>query len=349
MYPVGYAEGHANDPNRRSWRTDSARPLVWAAWYPAGKNSVPLERLVGLPGSELFTMGPVAENADLSSAQEKWPVVLMSHGTGGTAQGLGWLGRRLASNGFISIGISHHGNTAIEPYLPEGFLCWWERAADLTAILDVLDKGGPLSGRLDMANVFASGFSLGGYTVLLLAGAATSLPLFDAWLASQGIEGGGPREFPDLASHIPELSATSEQFRISQTQHSKSYRDSRIKAAMAFAPAPPVRALEPLSLANISIPISMMVGQSDREAPHRECALWLKENNAAFQVELLGENVGHYVFLCEATELGKSREPHLCKDAPGVSRRQIHDHAATVSEAHFRKWISPGQKGEAAS
>ena len=169
------------------------------------------------------------------------------------------------------------------------------------------------------------------------------MPLFDAWLASRGIDGGGPREFPDLASHIRELSATSEQFRVSQNQHSSSYRDSRIKALMVFAPAPPVRALEPQSLAIISIPTSIMVGQSDREAPHRECVLWLKENNSAFLVELLGENVGHYVFLCEATELGKSQEPLLCMDAPGVIRRAIHDHAATVSEAHFRKWISPGQ------
>jgi predicted dienelactone hydrolase len=288
-------------------------------------------------------MGPVAENAELSGDQVKWPVVLLSHGTGGTAQGLGWLGRRLASKGFICIGVSHHGNTAIEPYLAEGFLCFWERASDLTTILDLLNQNGLLAGRLDMANVFASGFSLGGCTVLHLVGAVTSLSLFENWLATQRMDGGGPREFPDLASHIPVLNATSKQFRVSQNRHSRSYRDSRIKAVLAFAPAPPVRGFEPQSLGEISVPVSIMVGQSDREAPHRECALWLTENNAAFQIELLEKNVGHYVFLCEATELGKSLEPLLCVDAPDVSRRAIHDRAAAVSEALFRERISQGQ------
>ena len=105
MHQVGYVEGRTSDPNRRSWRADTSRPLVWAAWYPANSKAVPVERLVGSPDHELFTMGPVAENAALSGAQVKWPVVLLSHGTGGTAQGLGWLGRRLASKGFICIGV----------------------------------------------------------------------------------------------------------------------------------------------------------------------------------------------------------------------------------------------------
>jgi hypothetical protein len=47
---------------------------------------------------------------------------ILSYGTGGSAEGMGWLGQRLACLGYICIGVNHHGNTAIEPYRAEG-LC----------------------------------------------------------------------------------------------------------------------------------------------------------------------------------------------------------------------------------
>lgn len=336
MFVAGYIEGIAVDPARPAWRSDSPRPLVWAAWYPAAHDETVVDKLIGPPGAELFRMGLVAENAAISSARSRWPVVLLSHGTGGSVQGLSWLGTQLATKGFISIGVSHHGNTVAEPYLPEGFLCWWERARDLTVILDLLADKGPFADRLDMSNVFASGFSLGGYTVLLLAGAITNLQRFEEWLIARGEVGGGPREFPDIAGHIPVLSARSEPFRRSMKRHSQSYLDPRVKAVMAFAPAPPVRSFERDSIARIRIPTSIIVGQNDMEAPHGECALWLKENNPSFQANLLGREVGHYVFLPEATNAGRDLESTICSDPVGVDRVAIHRSAAEAAERLFR-------------
>jgi predicted dienelactone hydrolase len=339
MFKAGYIEGFTTDPARPAWRSSAPRPLIWAAWYPAADDAAVADKVIGPPGAELFRMGRVAENAALSSVQNQWPVVLLSHGTGGTAQGLSWLGVHLAAKGFISIGISHHGNTAAEPYLPEGFLCWWERARDLTEILNLLGAHGPFADRLDLNAIFAAGFSLGGYTVLQLAGAVTSLKLFDEWLISIGEHGGGPREFPDLASHIPELRAKSAQYRQSVERHSDSYLDPRIKAVVALAPAPPVRSFKPESVSMIVVPTALIVGQNDLEAPHTLCALWLKENNPSFQVELLGRDVGHQVFLPEATETGKALEPDICCDPDGVDRGAIHGSVATMVEAKFRKAV----------
>ncbi|MDP1700372.1 MAG: hypothetical protein Q8L53_05330 [Aestuariivirga sp.] len=281
-------------------------------------------------------MGRVAENSALNSLQNQWPVVLLSHGTGGTAQGLCWLGTRLAAKGFISIGVSHHGNTAAEPYLPEGFLCWWERARDLTIILDLLATRGPFADRLDLDRVVAAGFSLGSYAVLQLAGAVSSRNLLDEWLATMGAHVGGPREFPDLATHIPELRVKSTQYRQSLERNSDSYLDPRIKAIVALAPAPPVRSFKPESVAKIAVPTTLIAGQNDVEAPHEQCALWLKENNPSFQVELLGREVGHYVFLPEATKAGKAWEPNICRDPDGVDRAAIHASVAAITETRFR-------------
>lgn len=66
------------------------------------------------------------------------------------------------------IGVDHHGNTALEPYRAESFLCWWERPRDLTLALDHLGETGPFARRLDLDHVGAAGFSLGGHTVWLV-------------------------------------------------------------------------------------------------------------------------------------------------------------------------------------
>ncbi len=342
MYAVGYMEGLTSDPERQSWTSDAPRPLAWTAWYPTPPGTQTKEKLLGPTGSEIFRIGVVAENAELSSDAEQWPVVLLSHGTGGSARDLGWLGGHLAAKGFICLGVSHHGNTAIEPYLPEGFLCWWERAHDLTVILDWFASQGPLANRVDLSHVFAAGFSLGGYTAFALAGAISNMDQFQDWLATKAGSYRGPREFPDLADYIPRLLAESTQFQDSFARHANSYLDRRIQAIATFAPAPTVRAFEPDSVEGIAIPVQITVGRDDQEAPHDECSLWLQQHNPNFDVKLLGSDVGHYVFLPEATEAGKKLEPSICIDPDGVERRAIHVNAAQATEQLFRGVIEKG-------
>ncbi len=195
-----------------------------------------------------------------------------------------------------------------------------------------------------MANIFASGFSLGGYTVLCLAGALTSLSKFQEWLETRSDGSRGPREFPDLEDHIPGLLENSAPFRTSQERHSNSFRDPRVKSVMALAPAPTVRGFLPKSVATIDIPVSLMVGQSDTEAPHDACAAWLVHQNPAFELTLLGSDVGHYVFLCEPTEIGKSTEPEICLDASGVERGAVHDQAAEIADGLFRSAMTSAER-----
>lgn len=327
MYSVGYTEGKELDDTRANWRENRPRPLVWAAWYPCDAEPEEMTEATTSTNTALFRMEAVAKNADLSNQKSKFPVVLLSHGTGGSAQSLCWLGTKLAAQGFICIAVSHHGNCSIEPYLPEGFVCWWERARDLSLILDKLSLKGPFADRLDLSDVTAAGFSLGGYTVLSLLGAITNYDLFKGWLASKHQKNTGPKEFPNLSQAIPGLMENSEKFRQSMERQGLSYQDHRIKAAVVFAPAPTVRAFEPSSLNSITIPVGIMVGQDDQEAPHQDCAVWLKEQCPDMSIELLGETVGHYVFLPEATELGLETEPDICCDPLEVSRRAIHNQA----------------------
>jgi predicted dienelactone hydrolase len=334
VFKIGCMRGLNVDLARSAWRSSEPRPLQWTAWYPT-ENEQTLS--ADEEPNSLFVSGLVARDAPLSSAEPLWPVVLLSHGTGGAAQGLSWIGEALAANGFIALAVSHHGNTAMEPYLPEGFLCWWERALDLTALLTILRTEGPFAGRLDEAKCGVLGFSLGGYTALQMAGAVTSLSQFEEWSTSVGLDAVNPREFPDLQNEVARLKSDSPQFGNSIARHSAAYRDERIKAVVALAPAPPVRAFLSDSLGHIDVSTLIIVGQKDAEAPHDVCALWLKEQNPNFEVHLLGDKVGHGVFFPEATAFGKSVAPEICCDLDGVDRMEIHRQTAMEIVRHFRE------------
>jgi predicted dienelactone hydrolase len=240
---IGYLRGQAADLSRENWAGTGPRPLGWTAWYPTEAEQPEEEVFLGREGAAWMTMGKVVTQGELRRQTEPFPVVLMSHGTGGSAADLGWLGIRLAAKGFVVLGVDHHGNTAVEPFRPEGFLCWWERARDLSIVLDLLAELEPFQGRLDFGKVFAAGFSLGGYTVLSLGGAITHMRLFSDWMTARGITR-GPREFPDIASHVAPLLERSRVFRASWERPSQSYRDARVKAILSCAPAPTVRAFQ---------------------------------------------------------------------------------------------------------
>ena len=149
-------EGCFHDHERTDWSDASPRPLRYTCWYPTDSPREETEILLGPPDQPLFRMGCAIADASLSRASARYPVALISHGTGGSAGGMGWLGCRLAAHGYVALGISHHGNTVLEPYLPQGFLCWWERAEDMSVALDQLLEHPSFRDRLDTSRVFAA-------------------------------------------------------------------------------------------------------------------------------------------------------------------------------------------------
>ena len=124
-------------------------------------------------------------------------------------------------------------------------------------------------------------------------------------------------------------------FRDSWERPSQSYKDARIKAILACAPAPTVRAFSDESLRGLVLPISLVVGGADTEAPAEDCAYWLDERLPNSRLVHLGPEVGHAIFLCEGTALGRTADPMACLDAIGVDRRTIHDSVAATALALF--------------
>jgi predicted dienelactone hydrolase len=328
-FKVGFRQGAIQDPERQNWSGDGPRPIRWSAWYPAVEAAI--ERTVTLPPDHpKFVMGAVARDACLNEGSDRFPLVLMSHGTGGTAASLGWLAGSLAAAGYVVLGVDHHGNTGSEPCRAEGFLCWWERPRDLTVALDALSRAGPFAGRFDLARVACVGFSLGGYTALSAVGAITDMALFRNGTAALSF-GKGPREFPDVEEQIELLLKENTIFRKSWESQFETNLDSRIKRVVALAPAPPVRAFTPDSLASIAVPVTIMVGEADREAPADLCSIWLSNHLPNSCLHILGPDVGHYTFLCAGTDEGRRSMAQVWEDASGIDRNAVHRIAVGIA------------------
>ncbi|GLK85383.1 alpha/beta hydrolase family protein [Ancylobacter defluvii] len=333
---VGFTEGVFADAVRPHWSGGGARPIRWSAWYPTDDavwEAATMQAADAAGDSVLaptFRPLPLCRDARLAGRAGALPLVLLSHGTGGTVAGLGWLAHRLAARGLVVAGVDHHGNTAREAYRPEGFLCWWERAGDLTRLADHLLADPRFAGGIDAARLHVAGFSLGGHAALALLGGITEMPRFLGWAAGRPF-GRGPREFPDLADRIVPLLAESPAFRASWQRQSLCFRDPRICSALVMAPAPTVRGFTPESLEAIGVPVLLTVGGADREAPGEAGAGWLHGLIPASRLVPLGADVGHYVFLGECTPEACRAEPAICIDAPGIDRAAIHARVAALA------------------
>ncbi len=324
MAMCGYRTGLIRDASRSNWQNNAERPIAWSAWYPT-EDDARVER----PSGQFFELGEVIWDAALVTKKEL-PVVLLSHGTGGTAESIGWLARALACKGYVVLGANHHGNTELEPYLAEGFLCWWERAADLSVLLSSIGATGFFANRLDFDQVSAVGFSLGSYTVMALSGAQTSLDEFDAWRSANNITVGGPKEFPDAAHNIPALTKTSDAFRKSWARYGDDFTDTRIKSVVAIAPAPPIRSFIPKSISQLKLPVTILTGSADHEAPSEHCADWLVTQNMGFERHDLGSHVGHYTFLDYPSDKSLIGKVDIFSDHEKVDRRKVHEEATKI-------------------
>jgi predicted dienelactone hydrolase len=63
-------------------------------------------------------------------------------------------------------------------------MLWWERAADLSLLVDRMLADSAFGRSIDRNRIVAAGSSLGGYTVLSLAGGRTDQRLFERFCGS---------------------------------------------------------------------------------------------------------------------------------------------------------------------
>lgn len=297
--------------------------LKVTVWYPAAAGG---ERV--LVGEDRLFKGTAAwRNAP--TAEGRFPLVLVSHGSGGGIETLGWLASPLAAAGFIVAGPNHPGTTRGNS-TPADTATNWQRPPDLSAVLTAL-AADPVWGRhIDQNRIGAIGFSLGGHTVMAIAGARVDRDAYArycdtyatmpdcVWFAGGGV---------DLR-------------KVDRQLFEQSSLDPRIRSVVAIDPSV-AQAFTPESLGAIAIPLHIInLG--------RPGTIWVAVQSDGIAATIPGADyatVGqavHNSFLAEcqpdAREFLKATgdQDPLCDDAGGRTRAEIHGQLATMVEAAFR-------------
>jgi predicted dienelactone hydrolase len=205
----------------------------------------------------------------LSSQKVSAPVVVFSHGLGGSRAGYAYLGRHWALRGYAAVFLEHRGgNASVWQDKPPGqrtapmqraagvqnFL---SRVKDVPAVLNQLEywnksAGHALAGKLDLSRIGMAGHSFGAATTQAMSGQVFSHGKF-------------------------------------------SYTDSRIKAAIALSPSSPGRGGDPKeAFGSVKIPWMLMTGTRDGDLKSRLAVFAALPPGGKY--ELVLDGAGHDVF-----------------------------------------------------
>jgi predicted dienelactone hydrolase len=340
LHNVGFSLRQFPVPEDYNWRGANDHTLSGVILYPAEASTGEKDQYIGPPDAPLFYAGRAAKDATLAPAFGKYPLIALSHGTGGSAMQMAWLGTYLAARGYIVAVVNHPGNNAVTGYTAQGFIEGWERAKDISTVISDVLEDPRFGSKVDSDRIGAAGFSYGGYTMMELAGAITDLNRLLAW-CDERKDACNPPEMPDL---MEKFKAIQQQPDVQRAlQHAgDSYRDPRIRAVFAIAPAV-ARAFTPESLQKITIPVEIVAGAADHIAPPPENAQFFASNIKGAKLTIL-PGVGHYTFLAIGTETGKKQLPQLFVDNPGVDREAVHKQVAKMAADFFEKELVPAKK-----
>lgn len=315
---VGRTHRSYVDVERMNWDGTAPRPLATTVWYAAAPGSV----------EEVWRAGPFRFGRNALDAEflddARRPLVLLSHGTGGSGAQLSWLGEALVNAGFLVAAVNHHGNTAAEAaFRPAGFVLPGERVRDLAAVIEQMSADPQLGSRIDPARIGAAGFSLGGYTVLAATGA---LALdFAGWRERcrhrprhPGCQ--LPPEADFTLAEVEALQAEDAQFRAAVERSGAMTEVRSIRAVYAMAPALVSLVDEP---GDLNVPTRIMLAQHDAQVPHDEAAGFVVQHWPRAELVTL-PGAGHYAFLAPCTLRSRWVVSSLCRDAGGLDRAAVH-------------------------
>lgn len=145
-----------------------------SVWYPAA--SITYDAPVGADAVFVGTtvqIGPAV-------AKGTHHLVVISHGSGGNIDNLGWLAEGLVSRGAIVAGLNHPGATSGDSS-PRRLAEVGLRAADLAVLAATITADPTFGPAIDPASITALGFSMGGSTVLAAGGARIDRAAFGAY------------------------------------------------------------------------------------------------------------------------------------------------------------------------
>jgi predicted dienelactone hydrolase len=257
-------------------------------------------------------LGPFVQDVALGApvAGTHLPLVVISHGGGGSYSGHYDTALALAHAGFVVAAVTHAGDDIDDQ---SQVLKLWRRPAQLRLLVSYMLGAWTGREKLDATRIGAFGFSNGGFTVLVAAGGVPDLrridpycranPTHDLCLALKQAGINSVAEVP-----IPTGAWTA---------------DRRVKAVVSAAPAFGFT-FSSAGLEGVKIPVQLWRAADDHHQPNP----WYEEAVRAALPRTPEYHViagaGHYDFLPPCTAQMAKAVALICADPPGFDRAAFH-------------------------
>jgi predicted dienelactone hydrolase len=288
---VGFEQVMVPDPD--------GPPLEVGIWYPS-EAPASTQRL-GLYEQTVARGGAVAGRG--------LPLVVVSHGTGGSFEGHYDTALALADAGFVVASVTHTGDN-YRDQSQAGRLD--NRARHIKVLIDHMLASWPHHDVLDQSRIGMFGFSAGGFTALVAIGGTPDLGTVAPYCAAH------PDEWSCRMLKDRKINVSASPTTVPNWVH-----DTRIAAAVIAAPAVGY-AFPPEGLAGIKAAIQLWRGDSDEILPHPNYAQTVYDRLPAKPEYHVVPNAGHFAFLAPCTPALAGIAPDICRDPAGFDRAAFH-------------------------
>jgi predicted dienelactone hydrolase len=298
---------------------DSSGPQIPAqVWTPCAAPPGPI--VVDSEAGRLTIQGV----KDCAAMGKNLPLVIISHGLFGDRFSHHDTAEFLADNGFAVVTLNHtlDSVSSIKTKSADNIAAFLVRPVDIKRAISFLLANSRASADIDSQRIGFFGFSRGGYTGLVLAGA---IPDFHA------------PPFP-----CPEEFLMCKQIRDNDIpDHSPGY-EPRIRA---FVIADPISFFpDQSSLKNVTAPIQLWSSDHGGMGVRPEDVASVQRNLPTSPEFHRPPNSGHLSFLFPCSNEVAKAAPFLCTDPPGFDRAEFHRKLNAQVLDFFRKNL-PGNKG----
>lgn len=282
--------------------SDIDGPFDTMVWYPISGPETP------------WQAGPFTVDASLNGAiarDKRFPIVIFSHGSGGTPLGHRELLSSLARAGFVVVSPVHLGDAAGHPRARQQAQILMARPRQAQEALNAVLADDRFAGHIDADHMGMIGYSAGGYTTLVLAGARPNFAFASAYCAGEGRN--------DIGSCGPAKDRAAEADGPLQTWQPPI--EPRLKAIVLMDPLSML--FDRAALAPLRMPALLLRPQDDSylNAAHNALALARDLPSPPDAIVVPGR---HFVFIDPCPQALMTQAAALCQDAPGVDRASIH-------------------------
>jgi predicted dienelactone hydrolase len=304
---VGFQRVTAPDPD--------GAPLEVGIWYPSNAAAVPVN------------MGPTTQTVAMAGPIEgsALPLVVISHGTGGSLLGHYDTAIALAQAGFVVAALTHTGDNYADTSRNTLVM---ERPRHINRLIDFMLSGWDSHGRIDPSRIGMFGFSSGGFTTLVNIGGVPDLGKIAPYC----------QDHP--GDYACRLAATRPGAASAAAPGPRGLADPRIKSAVVAAPAIGFT-FSPDGLKNVSIPVSLWRAEDDTVLPHPWYAEAVRQALPRPPEYHVVPKAGHYDFLAPCSAALAALAPVICTSAVGFDRAAFHATFDAAVVEFFRRTLAP--------